>query len=473
MPVSLRSFLDKALPTKPKSANKDRTQHVPELDGISALLSTILMAMSELNSLSKSAKLESFIKKITVLQTVLCLVSIMSRIRSMFVEEGESSLKPSDKILHEHGYLTMSESENGGVGYGSYNPFSQATFISLRHFLAYTTSNANVIHTIGASGTPGEDMSDVITSYVIGDKWALLKETVIIAKFPQYPDIKVAVLVGGADIDRIKFISRKCDRLDHMAICALSKDIQREILASIKENIVHLSMRHDYMSSMQMSLTPLEPAKYNDADKVSYLSKLLTTAFDRKEKLSAILYGLPGVGKSSTILTSLANSGALVFAIDDQIEYEDLHALIKDLPGDKVLLIEDLSSQGTGRDGSAFTDMLKILDSDMYSAAIMTTNSTKLPPALVRSGRCDIRIRFDLPDEPERSLIMHNLAKQYGYEPNANLIMLTDGLTHADLNALYRLASLHNISPDEYLPEYLKSHEDFRNFDEEGGNYDE
>lgn len=139
-----------------------------------------------------------------------------------------------------------------------------------------------------------------------------------------------------------------------------------------------------------------------------------------------LLYGPPGTGKSS-----LSHSVAGKFDLDvyiltlSSLNDDNLKALFAELPQQCVVLLEDVdavsvnraeddsvnASQGLGRTGSlpqspgrvSLSTLLNVLDglgSSEGRVLIMTTNHIKrLDPALIRPGRADEKVEFQLADE--------------------------------------------------------------------------
>ena len=88
-----------------------------------------------------------------------------------------------------------------------------------------------------------------------------------------------------------------------------------------------------------------------------------------------------------------------------------LQRAFQDMKENSVLLIEDIDSVFTNRDNKeskvSFSSLLNCLDGVFYkhnSIIIMTTNHVdKLDPALIRTGRIDLKVSIDNPTEKEVS----------------------------------------------------------------------
>lgn len=123
-----------------------------------------------------------------------------------------------------------------------------------------------------------------------------------------------------------------------------------------------------------------------------------------------LLYGPPGTGKTSFIL-SIAGKFELSVCVlvlsSNFMNDQKLSALIKNSPANSILLLEDVDVAFAPPDSNA-NSMNKISFSGLLNAIdgvaagdgrilFMTTNHIeKLAPALIRPGRVDVRVHFDL-----------------------------------------------------------------------------
>ncbi len=121
-----------------------------------------------------------------------------------------------------------------------------------------------------------------------------------------------------------------------------------------------------------------------------------------------LLYGPPGNGKSSMVmaLASALHLDICVLNLSSAGLSDDrLNELISNLPTGAILLIEDIDCVFQQREKSddketvTFSGLLNAIDGVMAGEGrilFMTTNHVdKLDPALVRPGRCDLRVEID------------------------------------------------------------------------------
>src|SRR5579872_3428856 len=120
-----------------------------------------------------------------------------------------------------------------------------------------------------------------------------------------------------------------------------------------------------------------------------------------------LLYGVPGSGKSSLAFALAGNLGLDIYIINlsnKKLEDHELIALIARIPKRSVLLLEDIDAAFNGRekvnsaDGLTFSGLLNALDGVASKDGLVTFLSTnhidKLDSALIRPGRCDMKLEF-------------------------------------------------------------------------------
>ena len=146
-------------------------------------------------------------------------------------------------------------------------------------------------------------------------------------------------------------------------------------------------------------------------------SKAWHEQFGIKYKRGYLLYGPPGVGKTS-LITAIANHFKLhVYVLrvnKSKMSDQMLQQLIRNVSKDAIIVIEDIDAAFAGREGAGvesgaysmtFAGILEALDgitSAQGRIVFMTTNHPeKLDPALVRPGRVDFSMEFKSADKEQ------------------------------------------------------------------------
>jgi mitochondrial chaperone BCS1 len=133
-----------------------------------------------------------------------------------------------------------------------------------------------------------------------------------------------------------------------------------------------------------------------------------------------LIYGPPGTGKSSSAAAIAGELGLNICVLNlsnKSLDDEALNSRLVDAPANSILLLEDIDSifvgrqsasadvdlfRGAGNNGPSisFSGLLNCLDgvaSRQGRILFMTTNHPeRLDPALIRPGRVDVKVKFDL-----------------------------------------------------------------------------
>lgn len=154
-----------------------------------------------------------------------------------------------------------------------------------------------------------------------------------------------------------------------------------------------------------------------------------------------LFYGLPGTGKSSFSLSIAGRFSLDLYVLSiPSLNDRSLKTLFDELPQRCVVLLEDVDAIGLDRSQGVITDtsldarpqksagkvslstLLNVLDgmgSSEGRVLIMTTNHIEhLDPALIRPGRADMRVEFQLAD---KDMVYQLFLFIYGSDPS-NLI---------------------------------------------------
>ena len=162
-------------------------------------------------------------------------------------------------------------------------------------------------------------------------------------------------------------------------------------------------------------------------------------------RLGCLLYGPPGNGKSSIVMAvaSVLRLDICVLNLSSSGLSDDrLIELMTNIPAGSILLIEDIDCVFNNRDKKddkdtvTFSGLLNAIDGVMAAEGrvlFLTTNHVeKLDPALIRPGRCDMRIEVDhaTPQQAEKLFL-----RFYPAEIDRAVAfgsMLRDGVSMAD-----------------------------------------
>lgn len=169
-------------------------------------------------------------------------------------------------------------------------------------------------------------------------------------------------------------------------------------------------------------------------------------------KRSLLFHGLPGTGKTSLITALAAKYERNVCFLQPQHPNftDDLFkSCMEKIPSRAIVILEDVDSLFEGRlktAGSAcpltFSGLLNALDGITYESGcifVMTTNHVdRLDPALIRAGRCDIKIPFTVATDWQLARFFKKFYKDSSEEIQQLFVKNTrhrfpEGLTLAEL----------------------------------------
>ncbi|KAJ5043551.1 hypothetical protein NUH16_000340 [Penicillium rubens] len=143
-----------------------------------------------------------------------------------------------------------------------------------------------------------------------------------------------------------------------------------------------------------------------------------------------LLYGPPGTGKSSFSLSLAGEFELDIYTLQlSGISDSKLMKLFSELPPHCIVLLEDVDAAGMGRRDDSDTDqedkstsavtlsgLLNVLDgvsSQEGRVLVMTTNHIEhLDEALIRPGRADKKVYFQLADKNISTQLFHTVFKQ-------------------------------------------------------------
>lgn len=134
-----------------------------------------------------------------------------------------------------------------------------------------------------------------------------------------------------------------------------------------------------------------------------------------------LLYGPPGCGKTSMVSALAAKLNLSICCLtlsSDSLDDQSLNERLHDAPGNAIILLEDIDSVFIERNVAhshssrvTFSGLLNSIDgvaSQEGRLFFMTTNHIeKLDPALLRPGRCDVRVEFKRASKKQIAEMFH------------------------------------------------------------------
>ncbi|KAM9977713.1 hypothetical protein ACTFIR_011585 [Dictyostelium discoideum] len=178
-----------------------------------------------------------------------------------------------------------------------------------------------------------------------------------------------------------------------------------------------------------------------------------------------LLYGPPGSGKTSFILSMAGNFGKSISIMNMSKGIHDgnIHSIIQKCNKDTILVLEDIdavfvkrkNNSAAGNDVLTFSGLLNAIDGLASSDGrilMMTTNHLeRLSPALIRPGRIDLKVKFDYASNHQIELMFKRFFDQkYHYlidSINSNL--KNHQISTAQLQGWF---IIHRDSPLNLLP---------------------
>ncbi|KAJ6125991.1 hypothetical protein N7471_010484 [Penicillium samsonianum] len=237
----------------------------------------------------------------------------------------------------------------------------------------------------------------------------------------------------GTGYSKYENISVTCLGRSSNILKALLKECQDEYLNHIENKITifgHCSSQ--WRKEKAKDIRPLSTVILKDSEKSPLIKDMKdflepqTRNWYSQRRLpyrrGYLLHGPPGTGKSSFSLSIAGELGMDIYAVSiPSVDDQSLKTLFEQLPDNCVVLLEDIDAVGSvysrelGADGPnsdskshaekngvTLSGLLNVLDGVAAQEArvvIMTTNHIKkLDPALIRPGRVDKKVEFQLAD---------------------------------------------------------------------------
>ena len=462
------------------------------------LLGTLIMALTTLKELAGEGSLKnktaSIISKLAWIQSIVCLVNLFTHIKQTWLVAPSPKTQSDDyatEMLVKMGYLENIKPAKVPYSVGDdevpevvaeavrWIRVPASNFIDMTCAMSFIVNNTNVLHIVSTRDANMQDATEHLMEDIGSKKIYTPLMTVstlngddstiyAIKNKPFSDEFCLAVFVKNPDnsftnVDRLA--------MDH----AVFRKLHMAFLNSLKGKAIRIA-EGDYYQSIVLSAVTLDvPVFYNWKVK-DRIVDLIEKAIKYDESVTVFLYGYPGVGKTSAITKALSEVGLMPIYIDTSMRYDAVAHLLSADSRDRVLVLEEVTSI-VGDDpediNDRMTTILKILEARAFRAVLMTSNTTKVHPALARSGRSDIKILCDKPCLLDRKTICSGLSEKYEIPHDDDFIKSSAGCSHADLHNVFRYAKIEDKPLAIVLHEQRESDAIFKKFNPEAGDIDD
>ncbi len=468
-------------------------------NAVTEMLGTLIMALSTLKELAGEGSLKnktaSIISKLAWIQSIVCLVNLLAHIKQTWLAAPMPKTQSDDyatEMLVKMGYLKNLKPVKVPYSIGDDDEVTEvvadavrwirvpaSNFIDMTCAMSFVVNHTNVLHIVSTRDANMQDatehlMEDIgskkiytplmTVSTLSGDESTIYA----IKNKPFSDEFGLAVFVKNPDgsftnIDRLA--------MDH----AVFRKLHMAFLNSLKGKAIRIAAG-DYYQSIVLSAVTLDVPVFYNWKVRDRIVDLIERAIKYDESITVFLYGYPGVGKTSAITKALSEVGLMPIYIDTSMRYDAVAHLLSADSRDRVLVLEEVTSI-VGDDpediNDRMTTILKILEARAFRAVLMTSNTTKVHPALARSGRSDIKILCDKPCLLDRKTICAGLSEKYEIPHDDDFIKSSAGCSHADLHNVFRYAKIEDKPLAIVLHEQRESDAIFKKFNPEAGDTDD
>ena len=256
-----------------------------------------------------------------------------------------------------------------------------------------------------------------------------------------------------------------------------SEKIPAEVLQSmqIKLKDFHHGMHEVVPTAMREFYVERPKVYWSDVGGMKYVKDILTdnligsmkepgrfTKMGIRPPKGALLYGPPGCGKTLVSRAMAAESGANMILIrgpeilskwvgESEKAVREIFRKAK-VSAPCVVIFDELDSLARHREGEASETVLSQMLTEIDEGTIpgvtvigITNRPDVLDSSLIRTGRLDVLLHVDAPDEQERVEITKILTRRMPLDPNVSIheiAVATNNYTGADLAALCREAAI-------------------------------
>lgn len=228
------------------------------------------------------------------------------------------------------------------------------------------------------------------------------------------------------------------------AILSLLEVARNSYFSHIPKNAVTIRTHRSggyFESSNTITVKPIDKVIIDQVLKDQLLNDLNEFRNGRERYLNNCIpykrgycfYGPPGTGKTSLSLAiaSYLEADVYVININSLVDDSALQTAFQQVTSGAVLLLEDIDAAFSGRTSKcnvSFSALLNCLDGAFYRegliSCITTNHLSELDPALVRSGRCDLKLEVPYPTHVEVSTFLSQFyGRQLVFESDVNMAM--------------------------------------------------
>jgi len=213
------------------------------------------------------------------------------------------------------------------------------------------------------------------------------------------------------------------------------------LLFEMYENRLYLSVKNDILSAEKLEQEFNQEDYLLPQETYDNLLNEITKFREQNIQRSYIIYGPPGTGKTSFCLELSKKISGKILKIDSKVFTElstnQTRTIIEGLECD-FIIVDDIDRISIG-DLAAFLYMLETLKAYKQRPTLLATvnNLSKLDSAILRPGRFDDIIEFNLPNKTGRAQFLKTMMARYDIthtkEELAQFVVETEGLSQAYL----------------------------------------
>jgi len=350
-----------------------------------------------------------------------------------------------------------------GLGVSSESDMSTTTLtcdmmINMKMFLKHIAETYRIIDVmsdfrVGEEVKVSDFISDAISGLVFGT-------THIILEVPLDSGYSAKIAISAKGTDRSMIIKYP----DTVMYTAVVTQMQSDMLKALCGKYLTVSEHRWDCDLMSITTSELDRPRFFNKEISSRISSICKRAFETKQKITILLYGKAGTGKTCALRSAIMDMDCIITSVEES----PTKGMIKLLSGvngiNKIVIMEEVDSGDidASEKSEKVRSILTFLDSDCFDVSIMTVNSVDIYSAILRSGRCDIKIRFDLPDNEHRKEIIRAVYSDLFHDELEDsrleyLALNTDGFSPADLTSWLRQVYLNSsVSVDVTLESELE-----------------